>query len=115
VIGGSTITNEPELLGFATGTGVDRDAPEVQQSEQAEAHAILSARPGHHVLTLIDAGAVRLLVAPVESGHRAIATVEVGEPWVAVARAQESVRHAFLLVGVLALLAAITAAHLVAR
>ena len=32
VSGGSTITNEPELLGFATGNGVDRDAPEVQQT-----------------------------------------------------------------------------------
>ena len=115
VSGGPTITNEPELLGFATGTGFDRDAPAVQQSEQAQAHAILSARSGHHVLTLIDAGAVRLLVAPVESGNHAIATVEIGEPWDAVARAQESVRHAFLLVGVLALLAAIAAAHLVAR
>ena len=115
VNGGSTITNEPELLGFATGTGVDHDAPQVQQREQAQAHAILSARSGHHVLTLIDAGAVRLLVAPVGPRHHPIATVEIGEPWDAVARAQESVRHAFLLVGVLALLAAIVAAHLVAR
>ena len=115
VSGGSTITNEPELLGLATGNGVDRDAPEGQQSEQAQAQAILSAGSGHHILTLIDAGAVRLLVTPVESRHHAIATVEIGEPWDAVARAQESVRHAFLLVGVLALLAAIAAAHLVAR
>lgn len=113
--GGSTITNQPELVGFATGTGVDHDAPQVQQREQAQAHAILSARPGHHVLTLIDAGAVRLLVAPVGPRQHPIATVEIGEPWDAVARAQESVRHAFLLVGVLALLAAIVAAHLVAR
>jgi two-component system, OmpR family, sensor kinase len=115
VSGGATITNEPELLGFATGTGVDRDPPQVQQREQAQAHAILSARSGHHVLALIDAGAVRLLVAPVGSRHHPIATVEIGEPWDAVARAKESVRHAFLLVGVLALLAAIAAAHLVAR
>jgi two-component system, OmpR family, sensor kinase len=113
--GGSTITNQPELLGFATGTGVDHDARRVQQREQAQAHAILSARPGHHVLTLIDVGAVRLLVAPVGPRQHPIATVEIGEPWDAVARAQESVRHAFLLVGVLALLAAIVAAHLVAR
>ena len=56
VTGGSTITNEPELLGFATGTGVDHDAPQEQRREQAQAHAILSARSGHHVLTLIDAG-----------------------------------------------------------
>ena len=115
VTGGSTITNEPELLGFATGTGVDHDAPQEQRREQAQAHAILSARSGHHVLTLIDAGAVRLLVAPVGSRHHTIATVEIGEPWGAVARAEESVRHAFLVVGVLALLAAIAAAHLVAR
>lgn len=112
---GSTITNQPELLGFATRTGVDHDAPQVQQREQAQAQAILSARPGHHVLTLIDAGAVRLLVTPVGPRDHAIATVEIGEPWDAVARAEESVRHAFLLVGVLALLAAIAAAHLVAR
>ena len=115
VSGGSTITNEPELLGIATGTAVDRDPLQVQRQERAQAHAILSARSGHHVLTLIDAGAVRLLVAPVGSPHHPIATVEIGEPWGAVARARESVRHAFLLVGVLALLAAIAAAHLVAR
>ena len=115
VSGGSTITNQPELLGFATGTGVDHDAPQVQQREQAQAQALLSARSGHHVLTLIDAGAVRLLVAPVGRRQHPVATVEIGEPWDAVARAEESVRHAFLLVGVLALLAAIVAAHLVAR
>jgi len=115
VSGGRTITNQPELLGFATGVGVDHDAPQVQRRERAQARAILSARAGHHVLTLIDAGAVRLLVAPVGPRSSPIATVEVGEPWDAVARAEESVRHAFLLVGVLALLAAILAAHLVAR
>ena len=115
VSGGSTITNQPELLGFATGTGVDHDAPQVQQRERAQAQAILSARSGHHVLTLIDAGSVRLLVAPVGPRQHPIATVEIGEPSDAVARAEESVRHAFLLVGVLALLAAIVAAHLVAR
>ena len=115
VSGGSTITNQPELLGFARGTGADHDASRVQQRERGQAHAILSARPGHQVLTLIDAGAVRLLVAQVGSRQHPIATVEIGEPWDAVARAQESVRHAFLLVGVLALLAAIVAAHLVAR
>ena len=115
VSGGSTITNQPELLGFATGSGVDHDAPQVQRREQAQAHAILSAGPGHHVLTLIDAGPVRLLVASVGPRQHPIATVEIGEPWDAVTRAQESVRHAFLLVGVLALLAAIVAAHFVAR
>jgi len=115
VNGGSTITNQPELLGFATGRGVDHDAPQVQQREKAQAYAILSARSGHHVLTLIDAGAVRLLVAPIGPRDHPIATVEIGEPSDAVARAQESVRHAFLLVGALALLAAIVAAHFVAR
>jgi two-component system, OmpR family, sensor kinase len=115
VSGGSTITNQPELLGFATGTGIDHDAPEVQQRERAQAHAILSVGSGHHVLRLIDAGPVRLLVASVARRQHVIATVEIGEPWDAVARAEESVRHAFLLVGVLALLAAIIAAHLVAR
>lgn len=115
VSGGSTITNQPELLGFATGTTVDHDAPQVQQREQAQAQAILSAGSGHHVLTLIDAGAVRLLVAPVGPPKHPLATVEIGEPWDAVTRAEESVRHAFLLVGVLALLAAIVAAHFVAR
>jgi two-component system, OmpR family, sensor kinase len=115
VTGGSTITNQPELLGFAAGTGVDHDAPQVQKREKAQAYAILSAGTGHHVVTLIDAGAVRLLVAPVGPRDAPIATVEIGEPWDAVARAQESVRHAFLLVGVLALLAAIVAANFVAR
>lgn len=115
VTGGSTITNQPELLGFATGAGVDHDVPQVQRHEQIQARAILSAPSGLHVLTLIDAGAVRLLVAPVGSRQSPIATVGIGEPWDAVAQAEESVRHAFLLVGVLALLAAIAAAHLVAR
>ena len=115
VSGGSTITNQPELLGFAAGTGVDHDAPQVQQRERAQAQAILFARSGHHVQTLIDAGSVRLLVAPVGPRQHPIATVAIGESWDAVARAEESVRHAFLLVGVLALLAAIVAAHLVAR
>jgi signal transduction histidine kinase len=115
VSGGSTITNQPELLGFATGTGSDHDAPQAQEREQSQAHAILSARPGHHVLALIDAGAVRLLVTPAGPPNHAIATLEIGEPWDAVARAEESVRHAFLVVGALALLAAIVAAHLVAR
>ncbi len=115
VSGGPTITNEPELLGFAARTGVDHDSAPAQGIERAQARALLTASSGRHVLALVDAGPVRLLVTPVEVAEHPVARVEVGESWSAVARARESVRHAFLLVGVLALLAAIAAADLVAR
>ncbi|MGI8711829.1 MAG: sensor histidine kinase [Solirubrobacteraceae bacterium] len=115
VRGGPTITNEPELLGFAARTGIDHDGPPAQGIEQTQANALLTAPPGRHVLPLVDAGPVRLLVTPLEVGERPVARVEVGESWSAVARARESVGHAFLVVGVLALLAAIAAADLVAR
>ena len=115
VSGRPTITNEPELLGLAARTGADHDGAPAQGIEQAQAHALLTASPGRHLVALVDAGPVRLLVTPVQAGEHPVATVEVGESWSAVARARESVQHAFLLIGVLALLATTAAADLVAR
>lgn len=114
VAGGPTVTNEPELLGFAAGRPTDQDGAAAQRAERAQAHSILVASVGLHTVSLVDAGPVRLLVQPIDPRAEPLAVVEVGEPLGAVARAQEGVRHAFLLAGVLALVAALAAAYVVA-
>jgi two-component system, OmpR family, sensor kinase len=113
VADGETVTNEPELLGLTRDPLTEREASGAQQTERAQGRAVLGASPGLHTFPLVDAGPVRVLVSPLLAGRVAIATLEVAEPLDAVHRAQEGVRHAFLLAGVLALVAAILAGHLV--
>lgn len=113
VTGGMTVTNEREVLGLTQDPLREHDAPGAQQTEVAEGRAVLAAMPGLHTFPLLDAGPVRVLVTPLFVAGRGIATLEIGEGLDAVHRAQEGVRHAFLLAGVLALVAAILAGHIV--
>jgi len=113
VAGGETVTNEPEVLGLTQDPLAEHDGPGAQRTEVAQGRAVLVASPGLHTFPLLDAGPVRVLVTPLVVAGRGVATLEVGEGLEAVQRAQEGVRHAFLLAGVLALVAAIIAGHLV--
>ncbi len=114
VVGGATITNEPELLGIAQDPVTEPETSATQASERAAAARVRDAAPGYHTVDLVDAGEVRLLVSPVRRGGKLVADVGVGEPLDAVRRAQQGVRRTFLLAGLLALLASVAAGYVLA-
>jgi signal transduction histidine kinase len=111
--GQSTLTNEPELLGL---TGRAADEREGQQrAENLLAASLLSARPGYSTLTVPDVGQVRVLVVALRGGPgTGGARIGVGEPLETVHRAQEGVRHTFLVAGGLTLAAALLVSYLLA-
>ncbi|MGI8800945.1 MAG: sensor histidine kinase [Solirubrobacteraceae bacterium] len=112
VPGQPTQTNEPELLGLRGGAA--DEGAEKQSSENVLAQALLAAPVGFSTLPVPDVGELRLLVAPVRVGRATVARVGVGEPLETVRRAQEGVRHTFLLAGGLTLAAALLASYLLA-
>ena len=114
VVGGQTITNEPELLGVVAEPAGEVEPPAVRNREVAEAQRLRAAPPGLQSLDLVDAGDVRLLVRPIVRHGIAVAYVGVGEPLDAVRRAQNGVQRTFLLAGSLALLVTVLAGYLIA-
>ena len=113
VTAGTTVTNEPELLGLAGDLVGEHETSATSVTELAQSHALLRSKPGLHTFSLVDAGLVRTLTQRLVVGGRQIATLQVAEPLGAARRAQEGVRRAFALAGGLALLAALLAGYLV--
>jgi signal transduction histidine kinase len=111
VPGQPTQTNEPELLGLA-GKAAD-EGPSEQRSEDVLARSLLAARPGYSTLPVPDVGKLRLLVVGLRAGVSG-ATIGVGEPLETVHRAQEGLRHTFLVAGGLTLAVALLASYLLA-
>jgi signal transduction histidine kinase len=105
-------TNEPELLGLSRPDG--DEPPPAQGEEDALTRGLLSADPGYSTVEAPDVGRLRLLVVPVLWEGRTIGRISVGEPLETVRRAQEGVRHTFLLAGGLTLAAALLASYLLA-
>jgi signal transduction histidine kinase len=114
VVGGPTITNQPELLGLAREPMTESESTPAQLKEATQARELLGALPGRHTMDLVDAGDVRLLVSDVRRGGRTVARIAVGESIDAVTRAQRGVARTFLLAGSLALLASLIAGYLLA-
>ncbi|HEY4450394.1 MAG TPA: HAMP domain-containing sensor histidine kinase [Solirubrobacteraceae bacterium] len=109
VAGVGTSTNRPELF---SAPPADHGETASEQLEEDHLSARLLAAPnGYSTLSLPDVGDLRLLkhVVHVPGGLRA--TVGVGEPLAAVARAQAGVARAFILAGLLALAGALLASY----
>jgi signal transduction histidine kinase len=104
-VGGRTLTNEPELLGFAT---PDEDETASEQARENRAgHEVLTAPTGFSRHELPDGGHVELLVHAVRRAGRLVARAGVAEPTASNDRAGHALRDEFVLAGALALLAAV--------
>ncbi len=94
---GATVSNNTELV--RAETALDHREPEVA--------GLLSAPAGVRTIAVAEAGDMRVLSAPIRSGARLLGTLRLADPLTPVAQAQASMRRTFLIVGAVALLAAI--------
>jgi two-component system, OmpR family, sensor kinase len=99
VAGGPTVSNNPELVA----------REEARERSTPEATGLLESPRGLATESVVEAGGMRVLTTPIRSGNRTVGTLRVANPLTPVQQAQSSLRHAFLIVGALALLVAIAA------
>ena len=108
VAGGSTVSNDQKLL----------SREEARERRTPEINGLLDTPSGLTTASVVEAGGMRVLTTPIKSGNRTVGTLRVANPLTPVAQAQSSLRHAFVIVGALALLVAIAAgvalAHVIA-
>ena len=102
---GPVITNEPELVGLAKPLEGKLTRSQAARMRR-DAHGLLHAPNGYSTHETREAGSVRLLVFGLQRGNRTVASVAIGEPLAAVARAKAGVARTFLLTGAVALLIA---------
>jgi signal transduction histidine kinase len=95
--GGSTVSNDPALMA----------REEAREHRTPEVTGLLDARTGLTTASVVEAGGMRVLATPIKSGHRVVGMLRVASPLTPVQQAQSSLRHAFVIVGALALLVAI--------
>jgi two-component system, OmpR family, sensor kinase len=106
-----TVANRPELFGQAKPD--NGETPAVQASENRLSHQLLTVRDGYSTLNLPDVGNLRLRKRTLTLADGTRLTVGVGEPLASVAHAQRGVARAFILAGLLALVAALAASFLI--
>jgi signal transduction histidine kinase len=111
VPGASTSTNRPELLPHSLPD--NGETPTQQAQENRVSTQLLSTREGFLTLGLTDVGNLRVLKRTVHLPGGPRLTIGVGEPLAPVAHAQMGVARAFVLAGVLALVAALVGAYLI--
>ena len=110
--GGRTVSNSPELV--AAGGPDDGESSGVQNTENRMALKLVQAPQRFSTLPAPDAAdELRLLKVPVRLHGGLTATIGAGEALADVSRAQGSVARAFVLAGLLALVAALIASYLV--
>jgi two-component system, OmpR family, sensor kinase len=97
IAGGPTMSNNRDLVA----------REEARERRTPEGNGILDSRRGIVTASAVEAGGMRVLTAPIRAGTRTVGTLRVANPLTPVQRAQSSLRHAFLIVGALALLVAI--------
>jgi signal transduction histidine kinase len=95
--GGQAVANNAERL----------VSEEARDRRRAELRGLLGAPNGLSTAGVAEAGPMRVLTVPIANAGRRVGTLRVANPLTPVAQAQESLKHSFLLVGVLTLLAAI--------
>lgn len=105
VTGGPTISNNSELI--AAERTRDHAAPETT--------GLLSAPPGLATASVAEAGNMRVLSAPIEHAGRLLGSLRLANPLKPVEQAQASLMRTFVIVGIVALLAAIGAGVALAR
>jgi signal transduction histidine kinase len=96
VSGGPTVSNTPGLLA----------REEARERRTPETAGLLDSPSGLTTASVAEAGGMRVLSTPIESGARTVGTLRVANPLTPVQQAQASLRRAFLIVGALALLVA---------
>jgi signal transduction histidine kinase len=99
VRGGSTVSNLPEVLA----------AEEARDRLRHEAVGVLDAPRGLSTVFVAEAGSMRLLSLPIDSGSRRVGMLRVANPLTPVAQAQSSLRRTFIIVGAAALALALAA------
>jgi two-component system, OmpR family, sensor kinase len=106
-----TVANRPELFGQVK---PDNGETAVEQAaENRLSHQLLAVRDGYSTLSLPDVGDLRLRKRTFTLAGGTRVTVGVGEPLAGVAHAQRGVARAFILAGLLALVAALGASFLI--
>jgi two-component system OmpR family sensor kinase len=106
-----TVANRPELFGQLK---PDNGETAIEQAaENRLSHQLLTVRDGYSTLSLPDVGNLRLRKRTLTLAGGTRVTVGVGEPLASVAHAQRGVARAFILAGLLALVAALGASFLI--
>lgn len=93
VVGGSTVSSSPEVVG----------------REEANGGGLLTSPTGITTQTVSEAGDMRVLAQPILSGARRVGTLRVANPLRPLTQAQSSLRRTFLVVGLLAVVLAVVA------
>ena len=99
VSGGRTVSNNSELL----------VREEARERSLHETTGLLGSPTGLVTASVAEAGTMRVLAQPIDYGNRRVGTLRVANPLTPVQQAQASLRRAFLVVGVIALVLAIAA------
>jgi signal transduction histidine kinase len=99
VPGGATVSNDAELLA----------AEKARERTVPEATGLLHAASGFATASVAEAGPMRVLSTPIDFGSRPIGTLRVANPLTPVRQAQASLQRTFVIVGAIALLAAVAA------
>jgi len=94
---GPIVSNNPDLLA----------AEEAAERQSRESIGLLNAPPGLATASVAEAGSMRVLTQPITSRSRVIGTLRVADPLTPVADAQASLRHSFLVLGLIALALAV--------
>jgi len=111
VPGRAAVSNSPELV--TTGPPDDGESSPTQRAENRLAMRLVGAQQSYTTLPGPEDDELRLLKVPVRLHDGLRATIGAAEPLADVSRAQESVARAFVLAGLLALVAALVASYFV--
>jgi two-component system, OmpR family, sensor kinase len=98
VAGGHTVSNNAELV-----------AREARDEGSREATGLLNSPSGLANVSVEEAGPMRVLAMPIESGGRRIGTLRVANPLTPLQQAQASLRRTFIVVAIVAVAFAIAA------
>jgi signal transduction histidine kinase len=109
--GRPAVSNSAELV--TSGAPDDGESAPTQQAENRLAASLVGARESYTTVSAPDDGELRLLKLPVRLRNGLTATIGAAEPLADVSRAQKSVARAFVLAGLLALVAALVASYFV--
>jgi two-component system, OmpR family, sensor kinase len=99
IVGGPAVSNNTEIVA----------AEDARERSAQEASGLLDSPIGLATASVAEAGSMRVLATPIDRSGQRIGTLRVANPLTPVQQAQTSLRRTFLIVGLLALLAAVAA------
>ena len=98
VVGGHTVSNNGELV-----------AREARDEGHREKTGLLNSPSGLATASVEEAGPMRVLALPIQSGRRQVGTLRVANPLTPLQQAQASLRRTFIVVAIVAVAVAIAA------